>query len=143
MTEASTAAVGHAARLGTMEFRDRLINLGFFGAALAAWAVVALILTSRDPRLDPDAGIAGAGAIGAAAALTAVPLFWLAVFGRNRRVAYRGEWIRAIRRGAWVGAVLAFLIALRVEGAFQLPIALFVLAMVFIAEATISMERRG
>ncbi len=143
MTDAATDPAGHAARLGSMELRDRLINLGFFGAALVGWAVVALILTSRDPRLDPDAGIAGAGAIGAAAGLTAVPLFWLAVFARNRRVAYRGEWIRAVRRGAWVGVVLAFLVALRVEGAFQLPIALFVLAMVFIAEATISMERRG
>ena len=143
MTALSAGRLRRATRLGSMEFRDRLVNLGLFAAAIAAWVLVALIMTSRDPRLDPDAGIAGAGAIGAAAALTAIPLFWLAVFGRNRRVAYRGEWIRAVRRGAWVGVVLAFLVALRVEGAFQLPIALFVLAMVFIAEATISMERRG
>ena len=132
-----------AARLGAMELRDRLGNLGLFVAAVVAWSIVALVLTTRDPRLDREAGLLGAGAIGAAAGLTAIPLFWLAVFARNRRVAYRGEWIRAIRRGGWVGAVTAFFVALRVEGAFQLPIALFVLIMVAIAEATMSMERRG
>ena len=132
-----------AARLGTMELRDRIGNLGLLVAAAVAWGVVALVLTTRDPRLDREAGLLGAGAIGVAAALTAIPLFWLAVFARNRRVAYRGEWIRAIRRGGWVGAVAAFLVALRVEDAFQLPIALFVLIMVAIAEATMSMERRG
>jgi hypothetical protein len=126
-----------------MEVRDRLVNLALFAAAVAAWAVVAMVLTTRDPRLDREAGLIGAVAIGVATMLTAIPLFWLAVFARNRRVAYRGEWINALRRGAWVGAIAAFIVALRVEGAFQLPIALFVVAMACIAEATISMERRG
>jgi hypothetical protein len=126
-----------------MEVRDRLLNLALFAAAVAAWALVAAVLTSRDPRVDREAGLMGAAAIGAATALTAVPLFWLAAFARNRRVAYKGEWIKAFRRGAWVGVIVAFLVALRVEGAFQLPIALFVVVMAFIAEATISMERRG
>ena len=35
------------------------------------------------------------------------------------------------------------LVALRVEDAFQLPIALFVVVMACIAEVTISTERRG
>jgi hypothetical protein len=134
---------GSAGRLGSMEVRDRLINLALFAAAVAAWVVVATVLTTRDPRLDREAALVGAAAIGAATALTAIPLFWLAVFARNRRVAYKGEWINALRRGAWVGAIVAFVVALRVEGAFELPIALFVIAMAFIAEATISMERRG
>lgn len=126
-----------------MEVRDRLLCVGLLAAAVAAWVLVAFVLTTRDPRLDREAGLLGAATIGAAAALTAAPLFWLAAFARNHRVAYRGEWIRAIRRGAWVGAALAFVVALRVEGAFELPIALFVLVMIVIAEATISMERRG
>ncbi|MBM4409653.1 MAG: hypothetical protein FJ038_13895, partial [Chloroflexi bacterium] len=119
-----------------MELRDRLANLALFAAAAVAWAVVAVVLTTRDPLLDREAGLVGAAAIGVAAGLSTMPLFWLAAFGRNRGVAYRGEWVRAIRRGGWLGAVSAFFIALRVEGAFQLPIALFVLAMVVIAEAT-------
>ena len=128
-------------RLDTMEVRDRLSNVGVFALALVAWALAAVIVTTRDPRLDPGAGIVGAAVIGLALGLTAVPLFWLAIFARHRRVAYRGDWLRACRRGAWVAIVAAVFIALRLQGAFQLPIALFVLTMVFIAETTLSVER--
>ena len=123
-----------------MEFRDRLANVGWFAAALAAWAGVALIVTTRDPRLDASAGLLGAGVIGIALGLTTIPLFWLAAFARNQRVAYRGSWVRAIRRGAWVAIVAAVFVALRVQGAFQLPVAAFVLVIVLIAEATLSAE---
>ncbi len=129
------------ARLGFMEVRDRVGNLAGFGAAIVAWAFVALVVTTRDPRLDPDGGLIGAGLIGLAVGLTAMPLFWLATFALHRRVAYRGDWVRAVRRGAWVAVVTAVFVALRVQGAFQLPIALFVLTMVLIAEATLSAER--
>jgi hypothetical protein len=128
-------------RLDAMEVRDRLSNVGVFALALVAWALAAVIVTTRDPRLDPGAGIVGAALIGLALGLTAVPLFWLAIFARHRRVAYRGDWLRASRRGAWVAIVAAVFIALRLQGAFQLPIALFVLTMVFIAETTLSVER--
>jgi len=124
-----------------MELRDRLSNVGVFALALVAWALAAVIVTTRDPQLDPGAGIVGAAVIGLALGLTAVPLFWLAIFARHRRVAYRGDWLRASRRGAWVAIVAAVFIALRLQGAFQLPIALFVLTMVFIAETTLSVER--
>jgi hypothetical protein len=127
--------------LGPVELRDRLGNLGGFAAAAVVWALVALIVTTRDPRLDPDAGLLGAGLIGLAIGLTAMPLFWLAAFALHRRVAYRGDWIRALRRGAWVAVVVAVFVALRLQGAFQWPIALFVLTMVLIAEATLSVER--
>ena len=70
-----------------------------------------------------------------------LPLFWLATFARHHRVAYRGDWLRALRRGAWVAVVAAVFVALRLQGAFQLPIALFVLTMVLIAETTLSVER--
>ena len=137
MTDAPDAI----ARLGSMELRDRLTNVGWIGAAVVAWVVVALIVTTRDPRLDPQAGLLGAGAIGLALGLTTIPLFWLAAFARNQRVAYRGSWIRAVRRGGWVAVVAAVFVALRVQGAFQLAIAAFVIVMVLIADATLSAER--
>ena len=128
-------------RLASMELRDRLGNLAAFGVAAVTWALAGIVITTRDPRLDPDAGLLGAGLIGSALGLTAVPLFWLATFARHHRVAYRGDWLRALRRGAWVAVVAAVFVALRLQGAFQLPIALFVLTMVLIAETTLSVER--
>jgi hypothetical protein len=124
-----------------VEARDRLGNLALFGAAAVVWALVALVLTTRDPRVDAPAGFIGALLIGLAIGLTTMPLFWLVVFGRHRRIAYRGDWFRAIRRGAWVAIVVTLFVALRLQGALQLPIALFVLTMVAIAEATLSADR--
>jgi hypothetical protein len=124
-----------------MESRDRLINLGLFGAAAIAWILVGLVISTRDPLEDPTAGFVGAGLIGLAIGLTAAPLVWLAIFGRHRRVSYRGDWLRAGRRGFWVGIVSAVFVLLRLEGALQLPIALFIVVMVLVAEATLSAER--
>jgi hypothetical protein len=124
-----------------METRDRLANLALLGAAALVWILVGLVVTSRDPLLDPMAGFIGAILLGLAVGLTVIPLLWLAVFARHGRIAYRGDWINAIRRGGWVAIVVALFIALRLQGALQLPIALFVLAMVAIAEATLSAER--
>jgi hypothetical protein len=124
-----------------MEARDRLTNLGFFAAAGVAWILVAIVLTTRDPRIDTGAGYVGALLIGLAIGLTTIPIFWLTVFGRHRRIAYRGDWLRAVRRGAWVSVVVAIFVILRLVGAFQPPIALFILALVTVAEATLSVER--
>lgn len=124
-----------------MESRDRLANLAIFGAAAVVWVLVALIVTTRDPVADPVAGFLGAAVIGLAIALTAVPLFWLVVFRRHRGIAYRGDWVRAARRGGWVGLIVAVFIVLRLQGALELPIALFILALVAVAEATLSAER--
>jgi hypothetical protein len=124
-----------------MEPRDRLANLGLFGAAAVVWLLVGLVVTSRDPLLDPSAGFLGAGLIGLALALTTMPLFWLAVFARNRRIAYTGDWPRAVRRGGWVGVVVAVLVVLRIQDLFEPALALFIVAMVIVAEATLSVER--
>jgi hypothetical protein len=124
-----------------MEARDRLTNLGFFAAAGVVWILVALIVTTRDPRVDPAAGSIGALLIGLALGLTTVPLFWLAIFGRHRRIAYRGDWTRAIRRGGWVAIVAAAFVILRLQQVFQLSIALFIIALVVLAEITLSVER--
>jgi hypothetical protein len=124
-----------------VEARDRLTNLGFFGAAAVAWLAAWVVVTTRDPFLDPGAAATGAALLGLAAGLTAVPLFWLAVFGRHGRIAYRGDWTRAIRRGAWVTLLVVLFVALRVQGIFQPPIVLFVLAMALVAETTLSVDR--
>jgi hypothetical protein len=124
-----------------MESRDRLANLAFFAAAALVWLLVGLVVTTRDPIVDPSAGFIGAGLIGLAVALTLVPLLWLTVFGRHKQIAYRGDWLRAIRRSAWVGIIVAVLIVLRIQDLLELPIALFLIALTVVAEATLSAER--
>jgi hypothetical protein len=124
-----------------MESRDRLANLGFFAAAGVVWVLVALVVTTRDPIVDPGAGFLGAMLIGLAVGLTLVPLVWLTVFGRHRQIAYRGDWIRAVRRSGWVGVIVAALIVLRLQDLLELPIALFIVALALVAEATLSAER--
>jgi hypothetical protein len=124
-----------------MEARDRTANLGFFAAAAVVWVLVGLVVTTRDPVVDPGAGFIGAALIGLAVALTLVPLMWLTIFGRHRRIAYRGDWLRAIRRSAWVGIIVTVLIVLRIQGLLELPIALFMIALAMVAEATLSAER--
>lgn len=124
-----------------MERRDRLANLGVFAAAAIVWVLVGLIVTTRDPVADPVAGFLGAALIGLAVALTTIPIWWLIVFGRHRGVSYNGDWTRAGRRGAWVGLIVAIFIVLRLQGALELPIALFIMALAVVAEATLSAER--
>jgi hypothetical protein len=124
-----------------METRDRLANLALFGAAALVWALVAVVVTTRDPVEDPGAGFIGAALIGLAVGLTTVPIFWLLTFGRHRRISYRGDWARAARRGGWVGLVVGVLVVLRIQGVLELPIALFIVALVLVAEGTLSAER--
>ena len=134
-------SVGRRLDSSAMDPRDRMTNLGLFGLAAVAWLLVGLVVTTRDPRTDPGAGLLGAGLMGIAIGLTCIPLFWLVVFGRHGRIAYRGDWIRAVRRGAWVAVVVAVFVVLRLQGAFSLPIVLFVLVIVSVAEATLSADR--
>jgi hypothetical protein len=124
-----------------VEGRDRLANVGILAAALVVWVLVWLVVTTRDPIDDRSARFVGAGLIGLAVGLTTMPLFWLVVFARHRRIAYRGDWIRAIRRGAWVGLLVTVLVLLRLEGVLVLPIVLFMLALIVVAEMTLSAER--
>jgi hypothetical protein len=124
-----------------MEPQDRLANLAVLVAAAVTWFVVWIIVTTRDPLADPTAGYVGAFAIGLAVTLTTAPVWWLAVFARHRRIAYAGDWFRAARRGAWVGLIAMATILLRLIDAFQLPILLFFVAIVVVAEVTLSAER--
>jgi hypothetical protein len=137
--------VSHAApgigRLGSVETRDRIVNVSLLAAALVAWVLVGVLVTTRDPYADVMAGYLGALLIGLAVGLTATPLLWLFVFGRHRRIAYAGDWFRAARRGAWIGLLAAVIVILRLVGAFQIPIILFLAAIFVVAEITLSAER--
>ena len=120
---------------------DRRRNVGLFAAAGVAWLVVLVILLKLNPTSDPLNAYVGAIAIGTAVGLTVAPLIWLATFARHRRIAYRGDWQRALRRGAWVALVAAVFVVLRAEQIFEPAIMLFVIALVVVAETTLSFER--
>ena len=123
-----------------MYARDRMANLGLFGVAAATWTAVAILFVTRYP-VGLAIQVTGAVLLGLAFALTTMPLFWLAVFGRHRRIAYRGDWLKAVRRGAWVGLLVAGFVLLRSQGAFSPPIGLFLAAMVVFVEVSLSVER--
>lgn len=124
-----------------MEARDRRANLALFVAAALAWLAVVVVLVTQDPTADPRIRYAGAGLIGLASGLIAVPAFWLIGFARQRRIAFLGDWVRAVRRGAWVGGVVGLVVLLRLEGLFQPQIALFVAALAIVAEVSLSTRR--
>lgn len=123
-----------------MQPRDRRFALALLAIAALAWVVVAIVLVNIDPRADTGAGFLGGGALGVAVAATFAPLLWLLAFARNRRIAYRGDWTRAIRRGAWIGLLVAVLVVMRVNGVFQPQIGLFFAALAIVAEVTLSRQ---
>lgn len=118
--------------------RNRRIALTLLGVAAIAWVIVIGIALAVNPLTDPTMGLVGAVALGFAMAVSAAPVFWLVGFARQRRIAYRGDWLRAIRRGAWVGVLVAIFVVMRLNGIFQLPIALFLLALALVAEVTLT-----
>ena len=118
--------------------RNRRIALTLLGVAAVAWVIVVGIAVGVNPLTDPTMGLVGAGVLGFAMATTAAPVFWLVGFARQRRIAYRGDWLRAIRRGAWVGVLVAIFVVMRLNDIFQLPIALFLLALALVAEVTLT-----
>jgi hypothetical protein len=120
---------------------DRLVNVVLLSLAVAAWVAVAYVFTTMDPRGNASAVVAGAVLLGAAIALTLAPLLWLATFARNKRIAYRGDWWRAIRRGALVGLVALLLVLLRGQGALSPPLTIFVITMAVLVEVTLSLRR--
>jgi len=85
--------------------------------------------------------VAGAVLVGVAVALTVAPVLWIARFARTRRIAYRGDWLRAARRAALCGLVVALMVLLRAQGALSVPMALFVIAMPVLVEITLSVRR--
>jgi hypothetical protein len=126
-----------------MTRRDRRLSLLLFGAAALAWVAVAFVGTRLDPLATPTSGYIGAAVLGVAAAMTGAPLFWLAWFARQRRIAYRGDWQRALRRGAWVGVLVGVFVVMRLNGIFQPEIGLFLVALALVAEVTLTAAGTG
>jgi len=85
--------------------------------------------------------VTGAVLLGVAVALTVAPVLWIAGFARTRRIAYRGDWLRAARRGGLCGLVVALMLLLRAQGALSVPMAVFVIAMPVLVEITLSVRR--
>ena len=123
-----------------MQPRDRRLALLLLAIAAVAWVGVALVLLNVDPRGDAGAGFIGAGALGVAVAATFAPLLWLVAFTRHRRIAYRGDWARAVRRGIWLGLLVAVFVVMRLNGVFQPQIGLFFAALALVAEVTLSRQ---
>jgi hypothetical protein len=117
---------------------QRRVAVTLLGLAGAAWVVALVVGVAVDPLSDPSAGFIGALALGLATGLTAAPLFWLISFARHRRIAYRGDWLRAGRRGAWVGILVAVFVVMRINGVLQPQIALFLIALALVAEITLT-----
>jgi hypothetical protein len=117
---------------------QRRVAITLLALAGAAWLVVLVIGVAVDPSADRNAGFIGALALGVATGLTAAPLFWLISFARHRRIAYRGDWLRASRRGAWVGILVAVFVVMRINGVLQPQIALFLVALALVAEVTLT-----
>lgn len=124
-----------------MNRADRLANLTLFIAAVAAWAGLAYVTVSLDPTGNAGVLLAGALLLGGAISATLAPLFWLGVFVRNRRIAYRADWWRAARRAVLVGLVVIIFVLLRGQQALSLPLAVFVVAMAVLVELTLSLRR--
>ncbi len=118
--------------------RNRRVALALLGAAGIAWAVVLTLGLTIGPLADPGAGFIGAFALGVATGLTTAPLIWLITFARHRRIAYRGDWLRATRRGAWVGILVAVFVVMRINDIFQPQIGLFLVALALVAEITLT-----
>ena len=117
---------------------QRRIAVALLAAAAVAWVVVVVVGLTVDPLSSSSAAFVGAVALGVATGLTAAPLFWLVSFARHRRIAYRGDWLRAGRRGAWVGILVAIFVVMRANGILQPQIALFLVALALVAEVTLT-----
>lgn len=121
--------------------RDRLASLVLFCAALGGWLAVAWVLLNLDPAGSPGVLLTGALALGLAVSLTLVPVFFLLGFVFSRRIAYRGDWWRALRRGVLVGLLVSIFVVLRGQEMLSAPLALFVLTMGLLVEAALSLRR--
>lgn len=124
-----------AATLRAVSGRDRSITLVLLAAAAAAWSVVAFVLVSISPVGDAGAQLLGALSLGAAVWLTIWPLLWWASRGRPDSLVAAG------RRSALAGLVVSILVVLRILGAVELPVVLFLVIGAVLVEVAFSLRR--
>ena len=67
-------------------------------------------------------------------ALLVTPFAFLGEVVARRRIVYRGAWVRASRRGALTGLVIAVLAGLRIGGALSVPVGIFVIILAGVVE---------
>jgi len=121
--------------------RDRVACLALLTTAGVAWLALGYVLTTLDPVGNASVLLSGALLLGAALTLTIAPVLWLLGFARARRIAYRGAWWVALRRGLLVGLVASLLVLLAGQETFSLPLAAFIAAMALLVELTLSLRR--
>ena len=104
--------------------------------ALVAFASVACPgPTDVDPCLNASLNrVAVVGLASLDELLLLTPFAFLAEYLVRRRIAYRGGWGRAARRGVLVAAVIAALAGLRLGSALTVPAGLFVLILAGLLE---------
>ena len=125
-----------------MSGRHRILVAGLLLLAILAFVVLVAFAGSACPVESPQQPCAAATAnravvIGLAsvgAGLLVAPFAFLAEFLARRRIVYRGAWLRAGRRGALTGLVVATLAGLRLGGALSVPVAMFVIILAVIIE---------
>lgn len=114
--------------------RDRSLTLALVVAALVAWLVVAIVLTTLSPVGDALIQLVGALALGSAVALTLWPLLWAARRGAP------GAFVTAGRRGGLAGLVVAILVVLRALDVVALPLVLFLIIGAVLVEIAFSLR---
>ena len=119
-----------------MNRRDRVaLILLVLGGVAAVGAVVALAsqlcpgATPTEPCPDAERNrLLVIGVAGGAVVLLMTPILYLLDYATHRRIAYRGAWFRAVRRGLLSGLALAAVAALRTMDALTLFSAAVVIA---------------
>jgi hypothetical protein len=114
--------------------RDRTLTLALVVAALLAWVVVAVVLTTISPTGEAGVQLMGAIALGAAVALTLWPLLWAA------RRGVPGSLVAAGRRSGLAGLVIAILVVLRSLDVVSLPVVLFLIIGAILVEVAFSLR---
>ena len=126
-----------------MKRRDLAAAAALLVAALASMLLLVAFASRACPasiaELDCPAAAFNrtvvVGLAAAAAGLVVAPFAFIGEFAAHRRIVYRGSWRRAARRAALAGLVVAALAGLRLGGALNAPLALFVLLAPIVADA--------
>jgi hypothetical protein len=114
-----------------------LILLGLLaGILLVAFAGNACpAATESQPCPDATRNLLiGIGLAAATLGLVVTPFAFMGEVVARRRIVYRGAWGRAARRGILAGLVVVALAGLRLGGALNVPIGLFVLILAGVIE---------
>lgn len=125
-----------------MSGRQRVLVVGLLLAAVLAGLLLVVFAANACPvetEAQPCPGaprnvVIVVGLAATTAGLLVTPFAFLGEVLARRRIVYRGAWGRAARRGVLVGLVIAALAGLRLGGALNVPITIFILILAGVAE---------